>query len=375
VSDDTTPESRGDRLGTAVVRAAGLSLRLGRLVARAAGVGLLVAVAVLADPERRARLRRWFLLDGDRWLIAGAGAAVVFLVTLLLGLTDVVGVTQPGFVTSMLGGVISGLFSFVPIVVTVNQLTVSQVVGSPDELRSEIHSVDRFRSEIEAMHPEETVSSTEPASFLATAIEVVADHADCLEAELERPGVDPAAAEAVEAYLAVIREQSRHVEQRLDDAHLRLIELLVPMMGDSYSRNLNDARQLRHEFGDGLTQRAGVLLEELEQVFVELDVLRQYFKSLYVQQELSYLSRMVGYVGVGSFLISVFTVMLFANGQPLSAHPLLLDLLVSLVIATATLPFTVLVSFVVRVATIAQRTAASGAFTPRRETPEHSTHR
>lgn len=369
--DDAWPARAGrvlETTGRVVAVLASWLLTAAKVVA----VGLTLAAAYVANADRRARARRWFLLKGDRWRLVHGFVLVVFVVTFALALLDYVGVREPSFVATMFSSVIGGLFSFVPIVVTVNQLAVSQVFGSPEDLRAEIDSVDGLRSTIERMHPEATTASTEPAAFLRMAFEVLEDRADALEAAV--PEEETMTRMSTEVYLDVVRAQVRDVEEALDDRNHPLIDVLVPMMGDSYSRALNDTRRLRASFVD-LSPTAVAVLDDFETLYVELDVLRQYFKSLYIQQELSYLSRQVGYTGILGFLVAAGLVMGFGNGQPLPNHPLALDFLISIAMAIVALPFAVLVSFVLRVATIAQRTAASGTFTPTRETAQHAHHR
>ncbi|MFC7142003.1 hypothetical protein ACFQMA_19475 [Halosimplex aquaticum] len=343
------------------------------LVVRLGAAGVAVAASVVTDAEHRSRARRWLLLEGDRWrlvalMVAGVGGG-----TFLLSLVDAVGVAEGSFVATTFGAAISGLFSFVPIVIAVNQLTVSRLFGSPEQFRQQVQDVDAFRREFEDDHPTESVSPTEPAKFLALAVEVVANQADALERSVET--VDGDARGVVDAYVAVVREQVTHVSEHLDGSHQPLIEVLPPMMGDSYSRNVNDARRIRDRFSGELPVDARDRLEDLEESFVALAVLRQYFKALYLTQELSYLSRLIGYTGVGAFVVATLVIMAFANGQPLGGHPILLDGLLSAAFAAIFLPFAVLLSFILRVATIAKRTAAPGPFTPERETPDYATHR
>jgi len=356
-----------------VVRAAALSVRLLWFAARVAVAGGVVAAKLATDPARRARLRRWLLLSGDRWRIAALMVGTVGLGTFLLSLVDAVGVAEGSFVATVFGAVISGLFSFVPIVVAVNQLTVARLFGSPEQVREQVDDVATFRREFERDHPEVSVSPTEPAPFLGVAVEVVAGQADALAAAADSLEGRPRA--AVDAYVGVVRAQVADVRAHLDGSHQRLIEILPPMMGDSYSRNVNDARRIRERFSEELPGAARDQLAELEESFVALDVLRQYFKALYLTQELSYLSRFIGYTGVGAFLVATLVIMAFANGQPMGGHPVLLDGLLSLAFAAVFVPFAVLLSFLLRVATIAKRTAAPGTFTPHRETPDYATHR
>ncbi|QLH84034.1 hypothetical protein [Halosimplex pelagicum] len=376
---DTRPDSDAERStestdGThPVVRAAALSVRLLWFATRLAVAGGIVAAKLVADPERRARFRRWLLLSGDRWRIAALMVGAVGLGTFLLSLAGVVGVAEGSFVATAFGAVISGLFSFVPIVVAVNQLTVARLFGSPEQVREQVDDVAAFRREFERDHPEVSVSPTEPAPFLGVAVEVVAGQADALADAVDSLEGRPRA--AVDAYVGVVRAQVADVRAHLDGSHQPLIEILPPMMGDSYSRNVNDARRIRERYADELPGAAREGLAELEESFVALDVLRQYFKALYLTQELSYLSRFIGYTGVGAFLVATMVIMAFANGQPLGGHPILLDGLLSLAFAAVFVPFAVLLSFLLRVATIAKRTAAPGTFTPYRETPDYATHR
>jgi hypothetical protein len=372
----TDPADRRARLRRWLASAATTLVLVGRwlrLVVRIGWVGLRLLVARV-DTDRRHGVRRWLLIEGDRLLIAGGFVAVVFAASMVLAMSDVVGIAEEGFVVTLFGGVVSGLFSFVPIVISVNQLAVSRLSGTPEELRDDVDEVREFRRIVERMyahaHPEadRLVSPTDPDEFLDCVVSVVADLATDLESSV---GDAP----PVEAYVALVRRQLGHVDEQIDRGDGRLIDLLVALMGDNYSRNVNEARQLRTRYGDVLPAAASDALDDLEELFVFLDVLRQYFKSIYIQTVLSRLSRLIVYTGVASFLLSAFLIVLFAQGRPPQATPLALDLLVSGSLAVAALPFAVLSSFVVQIAAITERTAAPGAFTPPSERPEHSHHR
>ncbi|MFD1512794.1 hypothetical protein [Halomarina rubra] len=351
-----------------------LSTRILWVVSRVAVMGVLFVGTFLVDPKRRTKFQRWFLLEGDRMRIAGWMVGIVSVAAFFLGAFGVVGIEDHGFVTSMFGGVISGLFSFVPIVVAVNQLTVSQLFGSPEQLRQEIRSVRTFRTGIEEQLPNEAVAPTEPAAFLSGIVGLVLDRAYELQAVVGRAaGTGDRARDCrsdIETYIETVEAQSEEIEEQLDGTHQRLIEVLLPMMGDSYSRNVTDARRLGAVHEEVLSSRARELLDDLRELFVSMDVLRQYFKALYVQQELANLSRLIAYSGIASFLTSVFLILLFARGTPLMG-PVFLEVLVSVSLGIAFAPFAILVSYIVRIATIVKRTTAPGAFTPLRETPDY----
>ncbi|ACV49059.1 MULTISPECIES: hypothetical protein [Halomicrobium] len=358
--------------GTLSVRATSLGAHYLYVVARLVVVtGVLVVVSLL-DDHSWGSVRRWFLLDGNRWSIAVLLTGVVYATLVALIGLDVVGMSNAGFVTGLFTAIISGLFSFVPIVVSVNQLTVARVVGSLDEIREQMNSVRQFRAEIEAVDPAAGVSSNDPGPFLAALVAVVDERVERLADELDAttgPAHDTGA-----TFVAVLRSQVAHIQSRVTGQRQPIEELLVPMMGDNYPYNVQTARKLLEDHGDDLSPPARTLIEELKQLSIALDLLRQYYKALYIKQALSRLSRIVGYTGLGAFLIAGLTILVFANGRPLVAHPFVLELLVGLAVAAVVFPFTVLLSFVVRIATIGERTAAPGPFTPVRETPSYARH-
>lgn len=365
------------RVGVLLATLRRTALLLGRLtvvLVRALVTGALIAGALLTAEERRARVRRWFLLTGDRWVIAGGITGAAFAATAALSVTRIVGVAQSGFVTGMFSAVISGLFSFVPIVVAVNQLTVSRVVGSISEIREQMDSARGFKSELEEHHADRAVVPNEPALFLDAVTGLLEDRA----VELSRSvaGRDGELRGPIESLTGVVRAQTGEIRDVLDGTdRRRLIEMLVPMMGDNYPENVQAARRIRRRGRDRLPARSADLLEEVEELSIAMNLLRQYFKAMYVQQELSRLSRYVGYSGIGAYLVAILVVMGFAAGQPFPGWPLLLDLAVSAAVAAVVFPFALLVAFVVRIAAIAQRTAAPGPFTPLRETPAYARHR
>ncbi|WP_336362108.1 hypothetical protein [Halalkalicoccus salilacus] len=355
-----------------LARATVLSGKVLWISGRAILLGILVVATVIADERRRDRFRRWIFLEGDRWLIIGGMVGSVFLVSLVLTATNVIGVRESRFVTTMFSTIIAGLFSFVPIVIAVNQLTVSQLFETPAGLRERIDSVHEFRVDLEKMVSDELVAPTEPARFLAQIVEVVSERMVALQQAVSETAVPGSPlVDDVDQYVQTTRLHVEEIDDQLRGTNLPLIEVLLPMIGDDYSERANIARRIQETHGDALSESATELLDDLRELAISLDVLRQYFKALYIQQELSNLSRLIAASGTVAFLVSMFLVMLFATGDPSPHHPLILQVLVSLGLATAFAPLAILLSFMLRVATIAKQTAAPGAFTPKRETPDY----
>ena len=332
--------------------------------------GSLLVSTYLTERERRVGARRWLLLEGSRWTIVAGLVGGVFVGSFVLGLTGIVGIVEGQFVTDLFGTIIAGLFSFVPIVVAVNQLTISELFGTPDRLREEIRSVRTFRATIEERLPDVAVSPIDPGPFVAVAARVLSQQAESLrEAGTDVGDSDLAA--RIEEYVGDITGQTERLTSRVDGADHRLIRVLLPMMGDGYSENIHAARRIQSEFGETLTEEVETLLNDIREMYVSMDIIRQYFKALYIKQELANLSRLISYTGLGAFLVSTLLILLFATGAPPGGHGFGMKLFVSIALAIAFSPFAVLFAFVIRIATIAKRTAAPGAFTPQGETPDH----
>jgi hypothetical protein len=359
----------GRELSRAVQSAFVYSSRIVWVVARVLAMGLLLVVATVASSPGRTRVRRWILLKGDRLVIAGGLTLFVFGSMLSLYAKGLISVDNTELVTTLFGSVISGLFSFVPIVVAVNQLTVSQLFGSPETLREQIADVRAFRQDIADFMPEEEGFPTAPDEFLADFVAIIVDRAAALSEAVDDR--DDEAATAVAGYVRTIFEQAEEVEARLEPHYQSLIDVLIPMMGDGYSRNVVDARRLRREHAGALGERVDAALGQFEELFVSMDVLRQYYKALYVQQELAVLSRLIAYTGLTTFFVSSFVIIAFATGSFLADQPVARELFVSAAAAVSFAPFAILCSYMIRIATIAKRTTAPGAFTPRRETPDY----
>lgn len=378
-SDDTTdtesaadtPAATDRRAGTLerVVAVAGSFLRVS---ARITFVGVSLLVSLVRESDRPNPARRWFLLAGSRWAIVGSLVVSFFLGSLLLGVTNVIGIQESDFVTTMFSTIIAGLFSFVPIVVSVNNVALGRMFDGPDALRERVDGVRAFRTRVEAMAPDVVVSPTDPAGFLSVLAGTLLERTDRLAqtvADADSAAVpDDATATELTAFGDAVGRVAATIRDELDGTDPPVFDLLLAMMNHDYSQLVNESRHLRHRVENPAVSAA---LGDLSETLTALDVARQYFKTLYLQDELARLSRLVAYSGITAFLSSTLVVMIYASGYPPVQHETPLLLLVTLSLAVAFAPFAILFAYVVRLATVVKRTAAPGAFTPQGERPDH----
>jgi hypothetical protein len=90
-----------------------------------------------ARTDGQTRLRRWLLLAGNRWAVAGLLAVCLFAFLLLVGTLDPspLGAVMSGSdpVETVFEGLTTGIITGVTLVVTIDQLVLSQQLGTLDD--------------------------------------------------------------------------------------------------------------------------------------------------------------------------------------------------------------------------------------------------
>ena len=236
---------------------------------------LLTLIAAFIDDDRRQSFRRWFLITGNRWMVTGFLTVLVFVVSVFIGSTPLVHVAERRFSTTIFGGITSGLLSLVPIVISVSQLTISQLFATPEDLRKKIRKVQNFRTDIEEQLPEESVAPTDPDEFLLEVNDLIAERAATIR-DAAADDTGPKADHLVD-YAEKILIETDELDDAVANTDLPLLEILVPIMDDEHSKNINTARSIREEHPETISHRTRTVLEELEDLFVSMDVIRQYF--------------------------------------------------------------------------------------------------
>ncbi|WP_247730208.1 hypothetical protein [Halovivax limisalsi] len=386
------PDTTDSGVGWSALRyALELTVALVGIGLRILWTGIRIAARLLSDSTKRRRWRRWLLLEADRMVVVGGFVAGIFVLAMALGLSDVIGVRESRFVTTMFSTMIAGLFSFIPIVVAVNQLIISRLFGTPDRLTERIDGVQEFRRRVESQTDGDGVSPTDPAPFLArlagslgtragalvtacSSGERVDEDADEGDANAVLGGGSPRRSDAstdgresICGFGARTREHAESLSARLTGEVSSVFDVVLPTLDHDYAGAANEARRLADRFDANLDDRSAALLADLRELFVAADATRQYFTTIYLQRELARLSRLITYSGTAAILLSSLVIMIYASGYPPVAFEGWLLGLVSLALAVAFSPLAVLFAYVVRVSTILRRTSAPGAFTPTSE--------
>lgn len=307
------------------------------------------------------RAKKWVLVSGDRWILTGIVLLLVFLVTFPLIDSELVTVGPGSSIPSTFGsGIVSGLFTLITVTLTINQLILSRVFGSPKDLRQEFEGSVDFRKKVTEL-TDSTVVPNDPAHFL----ELIVEGLDSKTTELtvDDSNLDREAIEALEDLKQQLFEYTDHVGS-IESEQVTTDEILLTILGPEYAYIIRDTNDVRSTFESELSQKT---LDQLETVFDLLEVFsvaRQYFKTLALQQELARLSRALVYLAIPCLLVAVYTTLFYRTGAPSTVNPASLSWLISGAVTIVFAPLAVLLSHLLRISTLMMYTVSVGPFVP-----------
>nr|WP_277555739.1 hypothetical protein [Halobaculum sp. YSMS11] len=314
------------------------------------------------------RVKLWLLIDADRRLVAVGFLVAVFVLVFLAGILvpDAATLLADGdpietAFQPLLGGIITG----VTLVLTLNQLVLSQELGAVGDQRERMEGATGFRRDV-ADELGRDVMPPEPAAFLRDLVVAAGQRADDVEEALAD---DENLVDDAQRLVDSVRGNAETVGDSLDDAQFGTFDVVSAALNFNYSWKLYEARRLRadHDLSDEQDDALSALADVLEL----FGPAREHFKTLYFQWELVDLSRSVLWAAVPSLAVAVGSVLYLSAlvpGAPATGLYLAGPFVVSAALAVALLPFAILLSYVLRIATVTKRTLSIGPFTLRETT-------
>ncbi|WP_227353020.1 hypothetical protein [Haladaptatus salinisoli] len=316
----------------------------------------------VGDEERGGTVesaKRWFLLDGNRLTVAALGVAFFVVVVALLEVGGAVPLENRQPLFYIFSSLISGNLTLITVVVSINQLLLSRELKSPGELRSQIDSIVEYRTKVEESAGE--VAPVQPLGFLKLLFQNTRQEAQRIGGlVIER---ESEARDEVESLVTPLTEHLDEVDKTLDDPEMTTFEVLSVTLTTNYANEINRVRRIRSAYEDDLPPHVYDALGRLVDHLQRIDIARQYFKSVYLQSELSSLSRVLFYAGIPAEAISVAALLTFTKTAGGALQPALERLLLPVVVGVGFLPLAVLFAFILRTATVTQRTTATIPFT------------
>ncbi|MFC7044591.1 hypothetical protein ACFQH6_03440 [Halobacteriaceae archaeon GCM10025711] len=323
-------------------------------------------VGTTGGPRQQAA--HWLLLTGHRMVVAVGLTAIVFLGFLALVQLGVVAVGPSSSAATVFGsGLISGTLTLVTVALSINQLILSRVFGSPHELRSKLDGTRDLRRQIQAYAGEPTTPN-DPAEFLSVVARTLGDHA----AQFQSAVADAAwnAPSEVHTYADDVAAYADNIDDHIE-SQSNIVDVLDVVLGSEYAQNLTATEYVANAYEDDLTEAAHRELDAVDGLLEAIAITRQFFKTLTLQQDFARLSRVVAYAGFVALLASVSLALVYRSNS-VTVGLQVLPFVVSFGIAVIVTPLTVFIAYILRAATIARRTVSVGPFVPPEERSEES---
>ncbi|MDT3434469.1 hypothetical protein [Haloarcula sp. 1CSR25-25] len=309
----------------------------------------------------------WLLLDADRWLVTALLSAVLFCGILAVGLFHptpaLTLLTRGDPVETLFQALITGTITAVTLVLTLSQLVLSQELGAAGDQRERMDGSMQFRADV-ADAVDTPVSPAEPSAFLRSLVRGTAERAENIQDAVDATTLDDDLAALLSNYLEDVRSNADGVTDQLEGGTFGEFDVVKAALNYNYSWKLYAGRRIRESYAEDLTDEIDDSLAELVETLELFGPAREHFKTLYFQWELSNLSRTLLYVAIPALTVAV-TSLLFLDAQDLvgvtAGVPDVLWLL-AVTTTASILPFTVLLSYILRIVTITKRTLAIGPF-------------
>lgn len=305
----------------------------------------------------------WLLLSGNRSAVSAVLVATVvafFYPLTQFGLLAI----GPGSAaaSAFASGLISGTVTLVTIALSINQLVLSRVFGSPNELSDQLNGTRELRRRIRDYAGESAVPN-DPAEFLELVAKTLTERATRLNSAVENGDGDQL--HEVREYAEGIAAYGESMSERIE-SQTAIVNVLEVILGTEYAQNMTATEYLRNEYGDWLDDDAEAELDAIDDLLGTVAVTRQFFKTLSLQQDFARLSRVVAYSGLVALAASISMALIYRPDSvtvPAQHLPLVFCLGIGVIVA----PLAVFIAYVFRAATIARQTVSVGPFVPPEE--------
>jgi hypothetical protein len=313
------------------------------------------------------RLRLWLLLEADRWIVASLPLAVVFGSLVVLGTLDPVPLGQAieasDPVETLFQALVAAIITGVTLVVTITQLVLSQELGAVGDQRERMDGAMAFRKHVEGLL-ESSISPPEPSAFLRAIVLLTRDRAEALDNAVAA-SPDGALRQRTRDYVENLSSHAKQVSDRIENTQFGTFELLSAALDFNYSWKLYAARRLRNEHATDLTEAADTAFDEVIEALEAFGTAREHIKTLYFQWALIDLSRSILYASIPALVVAIGAILFLDDPGTVTGATAGVDNVLWVVSAATTValvPFMILLAYVLRIVTVAQRTLAIGPF-------------
>mgnify|MGYP006280739515 FL=1 len=316
--------------------------------------------------ENRAKL--WLLLRADRLAVAAVLTLAVFVgfvavaAALSPSLAAKVGASDP--IETLFASMITAIVTGATLVVTIGQLVLTQENGPLGDQRDRMDDTLAVRDDVADLTGGPT--PTDPAAFLDALLGAAAERSRALRDAVESrdgDGADrPALREEVDDLAAGVTENADAVRGQLDGAEFGSFDVVFAALNFDYGTKMGRVERIAADHDEALTDGERDLLGELKESLSLFGPAREHVKTLYFQWALIDLSRLILYAAVPALVVAgtMLTVVDAGTFRGATIGVNHVTLVVAGAFAVTLFPFSLFVSYLLRVLTLAKRTLAIG---------------
>ena len=309
----------------------------------------------------------WFLVRGNRLAVAGSMLVVAYAIVIALGVFGPGSISKlfdPDPVFALFTPIIIGIIMGVSLVLTFNQLVLSEELGPVGDQRERMADSMEFRRNVEDAVGRET-SPPEPSTFLRGLVEATAEHARVvLEALEDEPDLDEQARADVREYAEGIIEDAERVAPDLEGKQFGTFGVVASVLEYNYSWKIYTGRRVRNRHAEELSEETIAAIDNLIGDLEFFGPAREHFKTLYFRWEIINISRALVYVSLPALAVAAYMILIFETGD-VAGTTLGVDhglAVVALAFTIGVTPFSIFLSYILRIVTVAKWTLAIGPF-------------
>jgi len=303
------------------------------------------------------------LLRTNRFVVTGALAAFVFasfmLFAVLLDPSLQSEIRSTDTIETIFSAMIGVLVTGTTLVVSINQLVLSQETGPLGDQRQRMSDAMDYRTYAKDLLGD--VVPADPSAFLAALVAEAERRSEVLDRivadddeELERQ---------VGEFVDSVHGNAQHVEDQLEGAQFGTFDVLFAALNFNYSWKIYQVERMTEAFDDVLGDDQREAFEDLHTALSMFGPAREHVKTLYFQWALVELSQYILYAAVPALAIAG-GMLAFVGAETFGPATFLTVPVVTWVVGLAftitLVPFLLFTAYILRIATVAKRTLAIG---------------
>jgi hypothetical protein len=313
-------------------------------------------------------VREWIVMTGDRRLVSLFGLLSLGVIFVPVMESGYVPLEKETPILFLLFALIGANFTLIAIVTSLSQFVLSRRLESPGEVREKTRETISYRRDVGETIDQE-IMPVRPDAFFLTLYQHIDGELARLDGASEYGRTKRARTELAE----LVRGLDGHVDyviKLLQRPSSGLKHALFTSLTADYEEYVHRTWYLQTEHSTEFTESVAVPLERLVETLEHIEVASRMFRTIFIESEVSELSRLLLYIGLPVQLSAVVVMLLYTASGAQPPVPLsTLHVLVPAVVMAGFTPFIVLSAYVIRLTVVARRTADTFPFSSQLTTP------